>query len=216
MNQERFAKNLLKWWRKNGRSYPWRKTRDSYRIFVSEILLHRTRAQQVLPVYKALLGRYPTMASLAGADEPELEKILHPLGLFWRCGLMIGAAKQIEESNEGGVPENPNELRALPGVGNYISAAIGCFAYGRPEVLLDTNTVRIIGRVFQEPVTDRSRRSKTFHRLASRLIDRTNPREFNYALIDLAALVCTPQNPRCDSCPVQPDCKYGLSQQMHK
>ena len=158
------------------------------------------------------MKRYPTMASLADADERELERILRPLGLFWRGKLLIDAARQIEENKGGRVPDNLDELRALPGVGNYISAAVSCFAYDIPQVLLDTNTVRVLGRVFQEPVSDRSRRSKTFHRLGSRLLDRSHPRRFNYALIDLAALVCRPKNPKCDSCPVQSDCMYGSSQ----
>lgn len=216
MNQKRFITTLLDWWRKNGRRYPWRRTRDPYRIFVSEALLHRTKAAQVLPVYSAVLRKYPTFASLASAELGELQRILHPLGLFWRVGLMVEASKQIEESHDGQVPEGMNELKSLPGVGSYIAAAISCFAYGRPEVLLDINTLRVFGRVFQKPVTDGSRRSKVFHRLGSQLLDRSNPREFNYALIDLAALVCRPQNPKCDACPVQPDCRYGLARQMHK
>lgn len=200
---------LLRWAGSHGRSYPWRYARDVDCILIAEVLLHRTRADQVAPVYRALINRYPTLVALAEAPRDELRTLLRPLGLRWRVDLLIEMAETIVRENGGRVPEDSEGLQALPGVGPYIAAAVLCFGHGRAEPILDTNTVRILSRVFTMPLNDGSRRSKRYHRVMERLVDPGHPREFNFGLLDLGALVCTAKSPACTVCPIQPICEYG-------
>jgi A/G-specific adenine glycosylase len=211
-----FAENLLKWWKNNKRDFPWRKARDPYKILVSEILLHRTRASQVTPIYLEFLDRFPTIAALSETSIENVRRILYPLGLSWRTELLHKMGLEIMKKYEGKIPFKRKELEALPGVGHYIAAAVRCFCHGYPEVLLDTNTVRIIGRVFGIEKTDGSRRSKQFRELYESLIDQRYPREFNYAMIDLGALLCKPRNPVCNICPLSKKCKYGTQKDKEK
>jgi len=211
-----FAKKLLKWWQNNKREFPWRKTHNSYKILISEILLHRTRANQVIPVYLEFLERFPTVAAISEASIEDVKKILYPLGLSWRAEFLHKMALEIMEKYEGKIPFKTKELEALPGVGQYIAAAVRCFCHGYPEVLLDTNTVRIIGRFFGIEKTDSSRRNRQFRELYEPLIDQKRPREFNYAMIDLGALICKPNNPICSICPLGKKCKYRIKEAREK
>lgn len=157
------------------------------------------------------MGRYPDVAELAAATKTEIDRVLHSLGLFWRTKLLISAARVIVQKYGGVVPDNVEELKSLPRVSNYITSAVRCFAFGHPEALLDTNTVRIVGRVFGENVTDSFRRSKRFEMLYRFLLDAKHAREFNYATVDLGAMLYRPKNPVCRLCPIQSMCKYGHS-----
>jgi A/G-specific adenine glycosylase len=206
---EKFRENLLRWWKENGRSFPWRNTRNSYHILVSEILLHRTKADQVVPVYNRFIEAFPTVRDLASAKSEDVKRLLRPLGLFWRNELISRMAQEIVTRFHGEIPSAKQDLESLPGVSHYIAAAIRCFGRGDAEPLLDTNTVRIIGRVFGVRVTDASRRNNRFRQLYRALIDSVYPREFNYAMIDLGALICTPKNPKCTVCPVNRHCTFG-------
>jgi A/G-specific adenine glycosylase len=206
---EKFRENLLRWWKENGRSFPWRNTRNSYHILVSEILLHRTKADQVVPVYNRFIEAFPTVRDLASAKSEDVKRLLRPLGLFWRNELISRMAQEIVTRFHGEIPSAKQDLESLPGVSHYIAAAIRCFGRGDAEPLLDTNTVRIIGRVFGVRVTDASRRNNRFRQIYHALIDSGYPREFNYAMIDLGALICTPKNPKCTVCPVNRHCTFG-------
>lgn len=208
MDKRSFSTNLLGWWRENRRDFPWRRTRDPYQILVAEILLHRTRAAQVTPVYQRLIQRYPTVRSLAAADGKELQAIAKPLGLYWRTDLLIEVAKSIVDRG-GRVPRRPADLESLPGVGPYISSAVRCFAYEYSDLVIDTNTVRVVSRLFGVISTANTRRSKTFIQLANTLRSDRHPRETNFALLDLAALICRPVSPKCRECPVADHCEYA-------
>jgi len=204
-----FRRKIIKWGKENFRSFPWRETKDPYKILVSEIMLHRTRAEQVVSVYETFLKRYPNVYSLSRANYCELEEILAPLGLRWRILNLKKAAKFIVENYAGKIPDRKDLLLRLPGVSGYIAGAVLCFAYGKPEPLLDTNTVRILGRVFDIEIKDSSRRSKKFQQLMEHIIDKKNPRIFNYALLDLGALICVKKHePQCRKCPVRDHCRY--------
>jgi A/G-specific adenine glycosylase len=209
LDAEKFRESLLKWWKENGRNFPWRNTRNPYHILISEILLHRTRANQVVPVYKKFIKAFPTVQDLANANPEDVRRILRPLGLFWRNELISRMAHMIMTKFHGEIPYAKEDLEALPGVSHYIAAAVRCFSWSEAEPLLDTNTIRILGRIFGVRVTDASRRNKRFRQLYHNLIDTKHPREFNYAMLDLGALICTPKNPRCTVCPVNPQCTYG-------
>ncbi len=208
---EAFQQELLAWWTSSKRNFPWRNTRDPYRILISEILLHRTRADQVVSVFSAFIQEFPTVTHLAKAKQARVTKILRPLGLFWRNRLLIPLAKEIVSDHNGRIPDARSDLESLPGVSSYIAAAVSCFAFGNAEPLLDTNTVRILGRIFALTVNDSSRRSSEFVKIYSSLMSVDEPRYFNYAMIDLGGLVCSPRNPSCEICPANDFCNYGLS-----
>jgi A/G-specific adenine glycosylase len=210
VNPKELSVELLSWWAKNKRNFPWRETRDPYKILISEVLLHRTRAEQVVPVYKQFVNKFPTIGDLSAAKLDEISEILKPLGLHWRTKLLSQAVNLIMKEYGGRIPSTKAELELLPGIGPYISSAIMCFAFGYTEPILDTNTVRIIGRVLGVKITDQSRRSKLFQELSESTLDKKNPREFNYALIDLGALACIPKEPLCSICPLNCMCDYGL------
>jgi A/G-specific adenine glycosylase len=206
---DNLRKRLLTWWDQNHREFPWRHTHDSYKILASEILLHRTKAEQVVQVYNRFLTKFPTVQALFSASLHEKAEVLRPLGLYWRTRLLHEMSIVIWNRYDGNVPSTRKELESLPGVGKYIASAVCCFAFNHPEVLLDTNTVRIFGRIFGEKVNDASRRSKHFQRLGEYVLDKENARAFNYALIDLGALVCKPKEPLCNKCPLNDVCSLG-------
>ena len=205
---ENITSILIYWWEANNRDFPWRHTRDPYQVLISEILLHRTRAEQVVSLYAMFLKRFPDIKSLAKVDESELLDVLHSAGLFWRIKLLRKVAVEISERHGAEIPTDLNSLMMLPGISNYIASAIRCFAYGFPEVLLDTNTVRITGRLFGLKITDGSRRSKEFRNVLGKLMNSSAPREINWALIDFAALVCKSKNPTHEHCPLKFYCMF--------
>lgn len=207
-----FRKDLLVWWRENQRDYPWRRTRDPYAIAVAEVLLHRTRADQVVPTYREFLEKYPSVSHLVKASIDELRSLIYPLGLHWRVDLLFNMAHELHRKFEGQIPTKREDLESLPGVSHYIATAIRCFAYGYPDALLDTNTVRICGRLLGIPVTDGSRRSGRFRSLLETLLDIEHPRKFNLALLDHGALICRSRNPLCNECSVMQHCSYGKSE----
>jgi len=209
IDKEIFGKKLLKWWKENQRKFPWRNTRDTYQILISEIMLHRTKADQVVPVYNEFLKRFPTIDELSRASVNDVKKMLYSLGLHWRSEFLHRTAKEIRRKHGGRIPSDKEELEMLPGISQYIASAVRCFSFGYPETLLDTNTVRVLGRLFGIKVSDGSRRSRHFRELYRSLIDVENPREFNYAMIDLGALVCTPKDPLCKHCPIRNMCQYA-------
>lgn len=208
-DRDSFRTALLAWWEENARDYPWRRTRDPYALLIAEILLHRTRADQARPVYERVMERYRSVEDLARAPVSELQDLLRPLGLAWRVDLLAEAARVLMARFGAKVPRDASALESLPGVGPYIAAAVRCFAYGEPDPILDTNTVRICGRLLGVPVNDSARRSPRFRRLLGDLVDPDRPRDFNFALLDHGALICTSRNPRCEVCPVRSFCEYG-------
>lgn len=214
MNYFHFQKALLKWWKKNKRKYPWRFTKDPYKILISEILLHRTKAEQVVPIYIEFIDKFPSIEDLANVSYEEVKKIVYPLGLHWRTRLLKKMAAHIMNKYDGKIPIEREKLLLLPGISDYIASAFRCFVYGEPEVLLDTNTVRILGRVFGMKITDASRRSRQFKELYKAVLDKKHPREFNYAMIDLGALLCKPSNPKCSTCPLEKLCAYASSRDV--
>lgn len=208
---ESFRKDLLAWWSENKREFPWRETRDPYAIAIAEVLLHRTRADQVVPTYQEFLTKYPSISYLAKASIEELRELIHPLGLHWRVDLLYNMAQELQSRFEDEIPDNREDLESLPGVSHYIATAIRCFAFGYPDALLDTNTVRICGRLLGIPVNDGSRRSGRFRKLLEALVDTRHPRKFNYALLDHGALVCRSRAPLCNECLAEDYCSYARS-----
>lgn len=205
-----FAKKLLIWHRENALKFPWRETKDPYKILLAEILLRKTTRGQVKELFEELIRRYPNPEKLASAGIKELEKIIEPLGMQKkRALLLIKLAKTIVENYRGSVPEERNELLKLPGVGPYSANAVLCFAYGKQLPLVDTNVIRVVERVFQ--IKSRKARARTDPMIWSfveKLIPKGKAREFNLAMLDFANLVCTPRNPKCYACPIKEICLY--------
>ena len=173
-------------------------------------MLLRTQAIQVVPVYEQFLKRFPNLTELVDAGLEEVIQVLYPLGLKWRADYVYEAAVEIQTRFGGQVPESMEELQTLPGVSHYIAAAIRNFGLEKPEPLIDTNTVRIASRLFGLQTTDSSRRSKRFMKLLTMMLDIGRPREYNFALLDLGALVCKQKKePECLICPVNTMCNLG-------
>ena len=198
---------ILEWGKDNMRNYPWRNTRDAYRIMIAEIMLHRTKADQVKEVYEAFIEKFPDFISIVKTGPENIKSELHSLGLPWRSDLLHRMAEEVVKKYDGVLPQNRMKLMELPGVGHYIASAVLCFGYNLPEPMLDTNTVRVIGRVFGIKITDSSRRSKKFEKIVHDLVACGEPRRFSLSLIDFAAIICTSgNNPRCDICSLKGIC----------
>ena len=208
---EKIRGNLLEWWNSIGqRHYPWRETRSPFKVLVAEILLHRTRAEQVVPLYHAFLEKYPDIHSIVLSSPDELAKSFRSAGLHWRWKLLHSMSVDIETKFGGKIPQNHEALISLPGVGPYIASAVRCFAFEYPDILLDTNVIRVVGRIFGLPITDSSRRSKLFREVLERFVDSYHPREFNFALIDFAASICKPKILDHTICPLRDYCRFYL------
>lgn len=203
------SKDLISWWQTHHREFPWRRNRTPYKILIAEILLHRTQASQVAPVFATFLQNYPDLRRLSSASAADLHQLLDPLGLRWRTDLLLKMVKILSAKYGGKIPSDRIELESLPGVGHYIAAAVRCFAFGLPEPILDTNTVRVVGRLFGVKITDGSRRSKKFKDLYEQIMERERPPEFNFAMLDLASLICKPAKPLCHVCPLMNMCEFG-------
>jgi len=193
---------LLRHYDRHRRDLPWRGAADPYRVWVSEIMLQQTRADVVGPYYERWLERFPTLDALADA---ELDDVLHAwqgLGYYTRARNLHRAARLVRERHGGQVPREEAALRALPGVGEYTAGAIASIAYGEPRPAVDGNVRRVLARLFDlaEPS------APALRELAGRLLDRRRAGDFNQALMDLGATVCTPRSPACDACPVADWC----------
>jgi A/G-specific adenine glycosylase len=201
---------LLIWGEQNFRTFPWRETSDPYKIAIAEVMLHRTKADQVKGIYNEFIIKYPDFESIVKAGREAIKTDLKSLGLFWRADLLYDMAVEAVEKYGGKLPQDRKKLMAMPGVGSYISAAILCFGYNLPEPVLDTNTVRVLGRIFGLKITDSSRRSKLFYDIMCDLVNFWGPRTVSFALIDFANAVCIPgEKPRCEICSLRDICIYN-------
>jgi A/G-specific adenine glycosylase len=204
-----FRKALMTWGRTNFRPFPWRLTKNPFNILIAEVMLHRTQAPQVEPIYIQFIEKYPEPTALASATFEELQKALFSLGLHWRIKMIHKMSQDLQERFGGQIPKDKADLVSLPGVSDYIASAVRCFAWNKPDAIIDTNSVRIVGRLFGLEVKESSRRNRIFANLLKNLIDVEEPRCFNYALLDLAALVCKIRLPKCYECPICIYCAYG-------
>jgi DNA (cytosine-5)-methyltransferase 1 len=201
-----FHRDLLVWHAEHERQFPWRGSEMSpWLVLMAEMCLHRTRADQVAPVFTELRRLAPTPKRMVDEAERALET-MSSLGLRWRAENIVEVARTLVDKFNGRVPTTELELRSLPGVGDYVAQAVLCFGFGKRSVLVDTNTVRITGRVFARERPRRWQLRLDLYRLAG--ADGPDA-AFNYALLDLGALVCRAGKPRCDVCPVRSHCATG-------
>jgi A/G-specific adenine glycosylase len=191
---------LLRWYDAHARALPWRRARDPYRIWVSEIMLQQTRVAAVLAHYREFLRRFPTLATLAAASEDQVLAAWSGLGYYRRARMLHRAAREIV-ANGGKVPRDMEGLRALPGVGRYTAAAIGSIAFGIPAAVVDGNVERVLGRLHGKPL-----RNGEVWETAQALLDPERPGDFNQAMMELGATVCLPEKPECARCPLRAAC----------
>lgn len=216
---EKIRKRLLAWYRAHARKdLPWRKTRDPYRIWVSETMLQQTQVSTVIPYYERFLSRFPTVQTLARAPLPKVLQTWSGLGYYSRAKNLHAAAQEVASKHGGRLPEDLNELQQLPGIGRYTAGAVASIAFDRPAPILDGNVTRVLCRYFWIPEDPRgSGIRKQLWNLAQRLVPRDRPGDFNQALMELGALVCVPRSPHCAACPIAFGCearKRGLQEQI--
>ncbi len=199
---------LLAWFDREGRDLPWRRTRDPYAIWVSEVMLQQTRVDTVIPYYERFLSSFPTVEALAEADEDTVLSHWSGLGYYRRARLLHRGVQEVVAEYGGAVPENADARRGLPGVGRYTSGAIGSIAFGKQEAVVDGNVSRVLSRLFRiDTPVGATVTTKRLWDEAGRLVLGDRPGDLNQALMELGATVCTPTNPRCASCPVSGDCR---------
>lgn len=198
---------LLAWYDQHARDLPWRRTRDPYAIWVSEIMLQQTRVDTVIPYYGRFLSRFPTVHSLAEASEDDVLAHWSGLGYYRRARFLHQGAKTVASKHDGKVPRDPEARRAIPGVGRYTAGAIGSIAFDLPEPIVDGNVARVLSRQLgiDAPLGERKTEQELWSH-AEAWAKGERPGHLNQALMELGATVCTPQNPRCDACPIKKTC----------
>jgi A/G-specific adenine glycosylase len=191
---------------------PWRRTEDPYRIWISEIMLQQTRVAAVIPYYEKFLARFPKVRVLAQAPEEEVLKLWSGLGYYSRARNVQKAAQQIMARHSGEFPREESEVLALPGIGSYTAAAILSIAFGAEHAVLDGNVARVLARLgaLRGDVRE-TRRWQSLQKTASGLLDRKSPGDWNQAIMELGALVCSPRAPQCLLCPVKNFCRARKS-----
>lgn len=207
-----FSGELLQWYKQAKRDLPWRRSRDPYHIWVSEIMLQQTRVDTVIPYFNRFMGKFPTVTALAEAPEEEVIKAWEGLGYYSRARNLQAAAREIADNHGGRLPDDKSVIAGLKGVGPYTSGAIMSIAFGRPEPAVDGNVMRVLSRYFciDEDIAKPATRVG-MEGLARELIPEGEASDFNQALMELGALICTPKSPSCLLCPVLAHCQGRLA-----
>ena len=203
----KWTETLLNWYFENKRDFLWRQTKDPYKIWLSEIILQQTKTSQGLPYYKKFIKEYPTINDLALSSELKVLKLWQGLGYYSRARNLHFTAKYIVKKYDGKFPNSHQEILNLKGVGDYTASAIASICFGLPHAVVDGNVYRFLSRYFgiTTPV-DTSDGFKEFKEKATSLIDKSQPGDFNQALIEFGALQCKPRKPNCNICPFIQDC----------
>jgi A/G-specific adenine glycosylase len=212
--RQRFRRQLLTWYRKNGRELPWRRTRDPYHILVSEIMLQQTQVDRVLPKYDEWLEKYPTFESLASAPTREVTATWYPLGYNIRPKRLQSIAREAVTRFGGQLPSDHATLLSFKGIGRYTAGAIRSFAFRERAAIVDTNVARVLARVFLGGRGDPKSHALRRHlwHLSETLVPRRHVFDFNQALMDFGALICSARNPRCRACPMRRHCRAFAEQ----
>lgn len=196
-------RRLLRWYRRAARRLPWRGTRDPYRVWISEVMLHQTRVETVLPYYRRFVRRFPNVRALARAPLDDVLKAWEGLGYYARARHLHQAARRIVRERRGALPRTAEEWRALPGVGAYTAGAIAAIAFGEASPAVDGNLRRVFARLYDLPRP----RARRLDAIAGAWMDHAEPGVVLQALMDLGATVCSPRGPRCGACPLSTECR---------
>ncbi len=214
LSPEEFRRRLAEWYDVTRRDLPWRRTRDPYLIWISEVMLQQTQVQTVIPYFERFVERYPTIDDLERADLQAVLKAWEGLGYYQRARNLHRAAAEIVRRHGGIVPNTPETFRRLPGAGEYITAAVMSIAFDHPIPVVDGNVKRVLARVFTLDAATNSPSAKvtsTFAERAKALLPPERPGDHNQAMMELGALVCAPRAPRCEACPVAGLCRAHQS-----
>lgn len=207
LNKPDFRRALLRWYRRTARDLPWRRTRHPYAVWVAEILLQQTRVNQALPYYESFMTAFPTVRDLAVAKEGAVLKQWEGLGYYNRARHLHRAAHYIVHTLDERFPTTQAEWQRLPGVGRYTAAAIASIAFGERAAVLDGNVKRVLARLFNiEASIDAPKTERALWALAEDLVSTRSPGDFNQAMMELGARMCTPRQPKCTMCPVRRHC----------
>lgn len=198
-------RRIFAWYARNARPFPWRETRDPYRILLSEVMLQQTQASRVALLFPRFLSRFPDLASLARAPKGDVLRAWRGMGYNNRAVRLHDAVREVAAEYRGRIPENPETLRALPGVGRYTANAVACFAHGRPVPVVDVNVRRVLSRIFR-PADKPELTEREAWELAAEVLP-ARAYDWNQALMELGGTVCTARNPRCGICPVRSECR---------
>jgi A/G-specific adenine glycosylase len=205
---KQMRKALVEWYMSSKRDLPWRSTSDPYKIWVSEVMLQQTQVNTVIPYYLRFIDRYPDIHALAMSDQQKVLKLWEGLGYYSRARNLHRAARTVVKNYQGIVPQTAAEIRKLPGVGDYIAAAVLSIALNLPLAVVDGNVKRVLSRLFimDQPI-NHSGSHAAFKKKAEELLDKTIPAVYNQALMELGALVCRPAQPDCIGCPLRIHCR---------
>ena len=208
---------LAAWYGRRQRRVPWRDEPTPYRVWVSEVMLQQTQVDTVVPYFERFVGRLPDVWALAAADEQEVLGLWAGLGYYRRCRGLQAAARVVVERFAGRLPERPEELLQLPGIGPYTAGAIASIAFGQAVPALDGNVLRVLARLTAEPrAVDAGVGRRALEAVATALVDPADPSTHNQALIELGALVCTPRQPLCHACPLRTACAARTEGDPHR
>jgi len=213
---ESLQRPLLEWYRRNKRDLPWRRSREAYRVWVSEIMLQQTTVKAVVPYYEAFLQRFPDVEALAAADEQHVLALWSGLGYYHRARNLLRGAKHVAERLGGDFPKTLDAAMAIPGVGLYTASAVLSIAHGVPLPVVDGNVRRVLSRLLALRGPE-WRKDGPFYNRAELLLDRAHPGDWNQALMELGATVCTPRNPACPVCPWRALCRakaLGIQEEL--
>tara|TARA_R110000796_G_scaffold96719_1_gene203093 strand:- start:536041 stop:537108 length:1068 start_codon:yes stop_codon:yes gene_type:complete len=207
LDSKLFANQLINWYEENKRDLPWRKTKDPYRIWLSEIILQQTRVAQGLPYYERFVEQFPTINDLANASETEVLRLWQGLGYYSRARNLHSCAKMVVKDFDGVFPSDFNELLKLKGIGRYTAAAISSSAFNEPNAVVDGNVYRVLSRVFgiEEDISS-TKGPKVFEKRANELLDKERPNQYNQAIMEFGAIQCSPKSPACGVCPFRDEC----------
>lgn len=202
-----FVQSLLKWYAPNKRVFPWRDEKlTPFQVLLAELMLQKTNATQVERIFSNFIENYPDPSSVSKINESLLSELLKPLGLYNRRARDLKKLVEIVINDNNVVPSNRKSLLELPGVGEYIANAVLCFAFNNRVPIIDANVGRVIKRVYSFPVKSAPSRDKELTKRMEEILPEKNFKEFNYALLDFAALICLPRNPKCIECPLNELC----------
>jgi len=212
LKNKKFVALLLDWFKSNKRDFHWRTQKlTPFQVLIAELMLQKTNATQVEKIFPNFIKKYPTAKNILELSEEDLENEFQPLGLFKRRARDLKKTAQIILENDSKIPTTKKSLKKLPGIGDYIANAIICFAFNQSAPIVDANVGRVIKRVYSFPVKAAPSRDKKLLEKMRELLPKDNFKEFNYAILDLAALICLPKNPRCEICPLKKTCNFSLS-----
>ncbi|KKN39011.1 hypothetical protein LCGC14_0747630 [marine sediment metagenome] len=206
-----FRRNILRWYSTGRRTYPWRETTDPYRILIAEMMLQRTKADQVVNVYDEFFTTFNSPDAVIKCSDGRIESMLKPLGLRWRAKNFKKASQALLHTFGGRVPDTREELKTLPGVGDYVAGMVLSTAFCKCEWAVDSNVVRVFRRYFGIPTSREGRRDAHVTEMARIYSSSRNPGRANLAIVDFTGIVCLPRKPLCNSCGLRRRCNYFMN-----